>query len=200
MEIANKVERKSESNPRIYVACLSAYNSGTLHGTWIDANQDADGIHEEIQQMLKDSPEPVAEEWRIDDYEGFGSFRLAEYEDIETVSALARLIDEFGEMVASTVWGHVCSNTSPHGGDSGIGENHVVFVEARRVIEECYQGAWESLEAYAEDLLESTGELDKVPEHLRPYIDVAAYARDLELGGDVFTVEEGCQVHVFWGR
>jgi antirestriction protein len=35
---------------------------------------------------------------------------------------------------------------------------------------------------------------------LKGYIDVEAYARDLEMGGDVFTVEEGCQVHVFWGR
>jgi antirestriction protein len=72
--------------------------------------------------------------------------------------------------------------------------------EARRLLEECYQGSWESLEAWAEELLESSGDLDQVPQHLRPYIDVEAYARDLELGGDVFTVEDGCQVHVFFGR
>jgi antirestriction protein len=155
----------------------------SLHVTWIDANQDTEDIHEEIQEMLSDSPEPVAEEWAIHDYEGFGSFRLAEYEDIETVSALALLIDEFGEMVASTVWGHVSSNPD----------------EARRLLEECYQGSWDSLEAYAEDLLESSGDLDQVPAHLRHYIDVEGYARDLELNGDVFTVEEGCQVHVFLG-
>ena len=53
---------------------------------------------------------------------------------------------------------------------------------------------------WCEDLLESTGELDKVPEHLRPYFDVEAYARDLELNGDVFTVEDGISIHVFWGR
>ena len=182
MEIANKVE--SKSNPRIYVACLSAYNAGTLHGSWIDANQDAEDIYEEIKEMLSESPEPAAEEWAIHDFEGFGSFRLAEYEDIETVAALARLIDEFGEMVASTVWGHVSSNAD----------------EARRLLEECYQGAWDSLEAYAEELLEGSGDLDQVPDHLRHYIDVESYARDLELGGDVFTVEEGTSIHVFWGR
>ena len=32
----------TESNPRIYVACLAAYNNGYLHGVWIDADQDAD--------------------------------------------------------------------------------------------------------------------------------------------------------------
>ena len=39
----------------------------SLHGSWIDANQDADDIHEEIQEMLTESPEPVAEEWSIHD-------------------------------------------------------------------------------------------------------------------------------------
>ena len=29
----------SDSNPRIYVACLAAYNNGYLHGAWIDADQ-----------------------------------------------------------------------------------------------------------------------------------------------------------------
>jgi antirestriction protein len=86
-------------------------------------------------------------------------------------------------VLRGTVWGHVSSNPD----------------EARRILEECYQGSWESLEAWAEDLLESTGDLDQVPEHLRCYIDVAAYARDLELSGDVFTVEEGCRIHVFLG-
>jgi len=30
--------------PRIYVACLAAYNAGKLHGEWIDADQDAEAI------------------------------------------------------------------------------------------------------------------------------------------------------------
>ena len=34
----------SDSNPRIYVACLAAYNNGYLHGAWIDADQGADEI------------------------------------------------------------------------------------------------------------------------------------------------------------
>jgi antirestriction protein len=27
------------TEPRIYVACLAAYNNGNLHGAWIDATQ-----------------------------------------------------------------------------------------------------------------------------------------------------------------
>ena len=40
-----------ELTPRIYVACLAAYNSGQLHGAWIDADQSADAIHDEIRAI-----------------------------------------------------------------------------------------------------------------------------------------------------
>ncbi|WP_024353472.1 antirestriction protein ArdA [Brevundimonas naejangsanensis] len=46
----------SDSSPRIYVACLAAYNNGFLHGAWIDADQDADQIRVEIAAMLARSP------------------------------------------------------------------------------------------------------------------------------------------------
>ncbi|MCT8003625.1 antirestriction protein ArdA [Sphingomonas sanguinis] len=59
----------SDSTPRIYVACLAAYNNGYLHGTWIDADQDADQIRDEIAAMLARSPVEDAEEYAIHDYE-----------------------------------------------------------------------------------------------------------------------------------
>ena len=46
----------NENTPSIYVACLAAYNNGYLHGTWIDAPQSEDKIHDEIQQLLAKSP------------------------------------------------------------------------------------------------------------------------------------------------
>lgn len=46
------------SERRIYVACLASYNSGVLHGEWIDANQSADEIHSEVQSMLRESKFP----------------------------------------------------------------------------------------------------------------------------------------------
>ncbi len=42
--------------PQIYVACLAAYNNGTLHGIWCDATQGEDGIYSDIRnywQYLK---------------------------------------------------------------------------------------------------------------------------------------------------
>lgn len=43
--------------PRIYVASLSDYNAGRLHGEWIDATQELDDIWAEIHAMLAKSPE-----------------------------------------------------------------------------------------------------------------------------------------------
>ncbi|MGF6599815.1 antirestriction protein [Paraburkholderia sp. GAS448] len=44
---------------RIYVACLASYNSGILHGEWIDTEgKDADDIQDEVNAMLRASPCP----------------------------------------------------------------------------------------------------------------------------------------------
>jgi antirestriction protein len=59
--------------PKIYIACLAAYNSGHLHGELIDANQDIDSLREEIKEILTKSPIQNAEEWAVHDYEDFGS-------------------------------------------------------------------------------------------------------------------------------
>ena len=84
------------TTPRIYVACLAAYNNGRLHGRWIDADQSVDEIWSEVQAMLAASPEPGAEEWAIHDYEGFGALRLSEWESFERVSAIAAGIEQHG--------------------------------------------------------------------------------------------------------
>jgi len=47
------------NNPRIYVACLAAYNDGRLHGNWIDLDGlDAEDIGKEIDKILRTSPSP----------------------------------------------------------------------------------------------------------------------------------------------
>lgn len=43
-------ERPQREQPRIYVASLSDYNSGNLHGRWIDAAQDAGDLHTAISE------------------------------------------------------------------------------------------------------------------------------------------------------
>ena len=61
------------TKPRIYVACLSSYNEGRLHGKWIDCSSDIDEMHGEIQSMLAESKSSFAEEWEIHDVDGISS-------------------------------------------------------------------------------------------------------------------------------
>lgn len=48
--------------------------------------------------------------------------------------------------------------------------------------EEAYMGEWDSKEAYAEELVDSMGMLNDLPENLRYYFDYEAFARDLFIG------------------
>lgn len=162
--LSHKVE------PKIYVACLAAYNNGQLHGEWIFADQDADDIHAQIKTMLSKSPEPFADEWAVHDFEGFGGIDLGEWPDIERVSALAKLISEHGD--AFIVWyqhhdGH-CIDAS----------------ELEEKFSESWQGAFESETAFACQLLEGTGQLAELPGWAQNYFDYDSYARDLRLSGE----------------
>ena len=51
--------------------------------------------------------------------------------------------------------------------------------------EDRFQGYFDSAEEYAENYLDMAGMLQDLPEWARGYFDTAAYARDLELGGDI---------------
>ena len=180
----------SKDSPSIYLADLAAYNSGRLHGEWVELDGDADHNLEQIQEtiarVLRSSPVADAEEWAIHDYQGFGDLKLGEYEDLEKVAKVAALINEHGAVFAGLV--------SHFGGTQYLDD-------AVQSMEESYQGTHDSLEAWAEQYLEDTGALSEVPESLRNYIDFEAWARDAELGGDIFTVtdSEGA-LHIFWSR
>ena len=52
---------------RIYVADLAAYNTGKLHGVWIDATLEIEEIKVAIQKMLDTSPINNPEEYSIHD-------------------------------------------------------------------------------------------------------------------------------------
>ena len=77
------------------------------------------------------------------------------------------------------------------------GTHSAVEVEDFR---DAYAGEWDSLEDYARELLDDSGQLNAIPDNLRAYFDYESYARDLRLSGDVFTVSNGAGgVFVFNG-
>lgn len=167
--------------PRIYVACLAAYNNGILHGAWIDAAQEPWAIYDEVKAMLAASPIAGAEEWAIHDYEGFGGVRIEEYASFDHVSELATFIAEHGALGAALL-------------DHCSGE----LSEAREAIKDRHLGSYASLADYVQEVTEDS---NAIPHALRYYIDWRAMARDAEINGDLFTVQTAWDtVHVFAGH
>ena len=76
---------------KIYIACLAAYNSGCLHGNWIDVHGDAEEMEKEAQKVIKTSPVPDAEEWAIHDYDDFPN--MGEYVSLEKIAEIADMIE-----------------------------------------------------------------------------------------------------------
>jgi len=181
-----KREETAET-PRIYVASLADYNAGRLHGCWIDANQPADAIREEIALMLAESKEPIAEDYAIHDYECFGDLRLSEYEGVDQVAEVAFQLTEHGPVFASLL--------NYVGGTSYIDE-------AVRYIEEAYCGEYDSLTDYAEQFIDDcySDSLKDLPEFIRYHIDYEGIGREMEICGDVFTLECEGKVHVFYAN
>lgn len=166
--------------PRIYVACLAAYNSGRLHGRWIECG-DADEVRAAVAAMLAESPEPGAEEWAIHGAEGFESARVSEYMDFDDVCDLAEFIEEHGGLGAK-LYEH-------------FGED---LDEAKAAFEE-YAGEFKSAADFAEDLIRETG--PEIPKPLEYYIDWASLARDMEFNGEILVFETGFdEFHIFWAR
>ena len=171
----------SDSNPRIYVACLAAYNNGYLHGAWIEADQDADEIRDEIAAMLARSPIEHAEEYAIHDYEGFEGVAISEYAGLDTVARMGAFIAEHGALGAGLLEQFSCD-----------------MEQAETALQDCYHGQFASLADYMEEL---TTENVTIPEALRYYVDWEGMARDAETGGDLFTIETAHgEVHVFSNR
>ncbi|MEU3904206.1 antirestriction protein ArdA [Streptomyces goshikiensis] len=79
----------------IYVASLTDYNAGRLHGKWIAVQGDAEAVYDEICGMLNSSPQGDAEEYAIHDSDGFGGIEIAENDSIEDLILIAEALDNF---------------------------------------------------------------------------------------------------------
>lgn len=165
----------------IYVASLSDYNAGVLHGSWfnLDDFTTADELLAAIQErVLSTSPtcppssDYPAEEWEIHDVEnalpGWKHMSLAQ------LIAANNAINEHGE--AFRVW------LDEMGGDP----------EDVEQFEDCYEGEYDSELDYIYQYVEDTGMLSEMPENLRHYFDFEAFARDVFMTGLCF-----CSGYVF---
>jgi len=165
---------------RVYVACLASYNAGKLHGRWIDVEADGiDDLQAEIEAMLAASPEALAEEWAIHDWEAPVAFGIGEHESLDDLVAYAALLEDFDHDVlsaAAELW------SSSEG------------VDALRTLVDQFRGSFETAGEYAE---ETFGDVYQIPDAIAPYVDWSALERDMELSGDISTVRSGGRLYVF---
>lgn len=174
-------EAPPRERPRIYVASLSDYNNGRLHGAWIDADQPPDDIAEKIKIMLAKSRYDPAEEWAVHDVDGLHGLHLSEYASVEHLAMLGQGIAEHGPAFA--VWANLLGSER--------------WTEELDDFEDCYLGAYASFEELGTEMADETGIealLDEhLPEHIRPYVhvDYKAYGQDLAAGVERLT-HDGC--------
>lgn len=167
------MQTQKAPQPQIYVACLASYNNGILYGKWIDADN-ADIMQDEINEMLKNSPEADAEEWEIHDHEYLGNNVSS---DLEEIANTAAFIKEHGELGLALIE-HTCNDLE----------------YAERLMED-YQGEYDNEEAFGWHIYEECYEY-QIPENLRFYFDIEKFTRDLFLDG-YMSIEVNGICHVF---
>ena len=158
MKRAKKSMRRNakRETPRVYVVDLASYNRGKTKGAWFDVGPD---LEAQVAKKLGD-PDEIA----IHDIEGFHGMKIGEYESLDDVIEKAEVIEEFGPAYAAY--------------SDMVGEKYATSSG----FSDAYQGEYDSEEAFAEELIDSTGQMDDIPEWARPYFDMERYARDLFMG------------------
>ena len=161
---------------RIYVGTYAKYNDGNLFGKWLDLEDytDRDDFYKACAELHADEEDP---EFMFQDWEGILSNMINEsYVSPECWS----LLDAYEKYDEDAVNAYC----------DCFGEWN------ERDFNERYRGRYDSWEHMAEELLEETGELNRIPENLRYYFDYEKYANDLRISGD-FTEQDG---HYFWNH
>jgi antirestriction protein len=166
---------------RMYVASLSDYNAGRLHGAWIDVPTDADELRESIAAILATSPEPIAEEWAIHDYDDFPN--MGEWPDLDQLCAMAAILEEVAE--------------------NGLRDEFTAWIEDSSYntdnperFHDAYLGTYESEEDYGYEYAESCGLVKQLEGiGMACYVDWESYGRNLLM--DLSTIDGPHGFYVF---
>jgi len=190
---------------KMWPGCLAAYNSGRLHGAWCDVSTDADENAATIAKVLASSPIKGAEEFYIADYDGPRSLAdaLGEYPSADALANAATLLEA------------IEGRWSDAGDIDAVLD---VMLDGRRAcdladlaegadewISDRYAGEGETLQAWVAEFLDETGFFGALPKGdtrdvLERYFDFESYGRDMQLGGDIYTVRANGRLLVFWNR
>lgn len=170
----------THDTPRIYVACLAAYNNGKLHGAWIDANRDEEDLAEAVAAILADSLEPDAEEYAIHDTENLPY--ISEFSTLDDVTRVARLVTGYGYELTAAVTTY-------------IGNGY--WDEIEEALTDRYIGHYDSLRDYAAQYVDDSG--IEIPDLIACHIDYESLGECLS--HDLMVIEATPYgVHLFYAH
>jgi antirestriction protein len=149
--------------PAVWVGCLACYNSGRLVGEWVDAVDAADITPEAIHGR----PTSHEELW-VMDTDGLPISREMSPAEAAEWGALLAEVDEW-QRDALAAWVASGDYVAEGRGD----------LPSLPDFEDRYAGEWDTFEDYAAELFDDLGYAAEMPEHLAPYFDTRAWARDL---------------------
>ena len=155
------IEKMKKDGPALYVGTYGKYAAGSIDGAWLYLDNYADPYDFMVacKQLHSDEPDP---EFMFQDYTDLPSSLYKECLTINDLIAIYEFLDlEDYEREAVHVYLDQIGNDSTD------------------YILEAYNGVWDSEKHFATDLLESTGDLDSIPDFLQHYFDYDAYTRDL---------------------
>ena len=159
---------------RLFVSTYAKYNAGNLTGAWLDLDdyKDKDEFIAACLELHEDEQDP---ELMFQDYEGFPE---AFYHESE---------------IDGDVFDYLASNIEDEVKEAYM---HLNGTWNEGDCQETYIGKFDSPSDMAQELLESRGMLEEVPEFLRNHIDFDSYANDMRCGGEYAEHED----HYFWNR
>jgi len=181
--MTTQISIMEDESPKVWVECLASYNAGESVGRWVTVPETVEEMQEEINQVLKSSKQPFAEEWAFHDSEYFKPFDISEYEDLENLVKKANIINRVDDIDAFTAWDATTSD--------------IDFLTEDEIIEKFedeFMGTYRDEKDYAYELM---NDCYSVPEHLSNYIDYASFWRDLTYDGYYSANAPGMEVYIF---
>ena len=161
--------------------------SGHLLDLKIDARSDADAIQEQIDTFME-------------------SARDADHQEFEVINYTTDIMPPcIAQNINPEKWVEYMEAYEEHGGAfrAYVDDQHYAGGELSDTLsrfEDAYRGEYDDQEDFARELLDETGEIGDIPEHLRHYFDYEAYARDLFMS-DVYSLDNpNGGIFVYWNN
>lgn len=154
------------ANIKIWLGNQAAYNAGYLRGEWVTlpvSDADLQAVYGRIG----------GEEHFIADYDTtIVGLVIGEYDNIADLNQVAEAIADFDGDQLQALGAYLQDDYDLQDAIGHVADGDYI------VYNDC-----PTMADVAEQLLEDTGDLDRIPDDLRGYFDFATYGRDLELDG-----------------